>query len=115
MIEIRKDIIGYDWYYKISNLWNIIGGGKKMKYTITPNYKQISLRKFGKNKRYYIHRLVAAAFIPNPNNKPRVNHKNWSKRYNVVDNLEWSTISENILHSYRVLWKIQAMKWKHYK
>jgi hypothetical protein len=52
-----------------------------------------------KNKKYFIHRLLALAFIPNPEGKPYINHKNGNKRDNRVDNIEWCTQQENTYHS----------------
>jgi len=61
-----------------------------------------------KDKSGTVHRLVAEAFIPNPDNKRTVNHKDWNKHNNCVDNLERATDSENCKHRFRVLWhKIQ--------
>jgi len=61
-----------------------------------------------------VHRFVAAAFIPNPNNLPEVNHKNGNKKDNRVENLEWVTSSQNHKHAYKVLGKQSAAKGKHF-
>lgn len=52
-----------------------------------------------------VHRMIALTFIPNPENKPQVNHKNWMRDDNRIENLEWVTAKENVLHSFRLLWK----------
>lgn len=63
-------------------------------------YECITLRVEGKTKTLKVHRLVALAFIPNPENKPQVNHIDGVKNNNHKDNLEWVSRSENILHAY---------------
>lgn len=55
----------------------------------------------GKPKSMYVHRLVAQAFLDNPDSKPLVNHKNGNPKDNRITNLEWATYSENVAHGYR--------------
>lgn len=106
--EIWKDIKGYDGLYKVSNkgnvrsldridsLWRLIKG-KLLKPWITKNgYVIIKLGR--KHKHFLVHRLVANAFIPNPYNKPQVDHINSDRSNNNVSNLRWVTQTENNLN-----------------
>ena len=65
-------------------------------------YLYVGLHKNKKIKNKVVHRLVAEAFISNPGNKPQVNHKDGNKINNEVSNLEWTTMGENIKHSYDI-------------
>ena len=97
--EIWKNVLGYEGLYQVSNLGNIksfIGKEKILKPSTTNNgYPGVNLTKDKKIKRYSVHRLVAEAFIPNPNNYPCVNHKDENRTNNRADNLEWCTYSYN--------------------
>ena len=109
MDEIFKDILGYEGLYQVSNLGNVKrlasyrGKGKGYlvdEHLIKPSinsrgYQHIGLCKNGKVKTFNIHRLVATAFIDNPDGKPEVDHIDRNKTNNCVNNLRWATRSEN--------------------
>lgn len=100
--EIWKDLPPY---YQISNFGNIRScarGKWKLKQTqiVRDGYVKVVLANNRKYKSYFVHRLVAEAFVPNRDNKPQVNHKNGVKTDNRAVNLEWVSASENINHAY---------------
>jgi hypothetical protein len=81
--------------------------GKELEFTFDKDgYHKTALRKHGKRHYFRVHRIIADTFIPNPNNLPIVNHKNGIKHDNQVDNLEWCTYSENVIHGFEVLGRV---------
>lgn len=106
MTEQWRDVPGYEGFYQVSNQGQVrrTKSGRLLKPHNSGNgYLQAMLSKDNRRNYQLIHRLVALAFIPNPEGKPQVNHKNGVKSDNSVHNLEWCTMSENLLHRHRVL------------
>lgn len=106
--EEWKPIPEYAGKYEISN-WGRVKSFKldSNGKILTPcnsgrGYYYVELWKYGKRKRCKIHRLVATAFIPNPNNLPEVNHKDENKRNNYLGNLEWCSQAYNLAYGTRV-------------
>jgi len=128
MVEVWKDIAWWEWMYQISNIWNVKSlsrlikrGGRypfKSKERILKKiynehgYFTIIFCKDWRVKSFMVHRLVAQAFIPNPENKPQINHKNWIRDDNRTENLERCTNWENQLHAYKYLWKTNGLSGK---
>ena len=128
MKEIWKDVVWYEWFYEISNLWRV----KSLNYRQT--WKENIMKSKISTKWYYTtmlsvwwvrreflnSRLKAIAFIPNPDNKATVNHRDWNPLNNWLnvdglDNLERATQSENVLHWFRSNWRKRAWEWKFWK
>lgn len=125
-MEKWADVVDYEGIYMISNYGRL----KHLSYSIyglnadridvetkirKPNlmnkgYYCYELWKNNKRKVYLLHRLLAIAFIPNPNNLPQINHKDGDKRNNNISNLEWCTAKENTVHAFRVLGRVSPQK-----
>lgn len=107
--EVWKPIMGYVGLYEVSNFGRVrsvdrwtkhtygmqLKKGKILKLHKTGDYLQVALHKNNVSKTYYIHRLVADAFIPNPDNLPCVGHKDENPENNCADNLYWTTYEAN--------------------
>jgi len=123
MEEIWKDIEGYEGIYKVSSRSRVKSIDRQAVRSdgVTVNYRSkiikpslkktsckkhkyscVNLSKNGTSKLHYIHRLVLQAFVPNPNNKPFVNHIDGNTQNNSIENLEWTTNKENLRHGARL-------------
>jgi hypothetical protein len=113
-IEFWKDIVGYEGRYKVSNNGNVKSLARitESRKGVFQNKKEVMLKSFDSGRGYLkyklcssgektisAHKLVAMAFIENPENKSQINHLNGLKKDNRVCNLEWCTGSENVIHS----------------
>lgn len=101
--EEWKDVVGYEGLYKISSFGNILSSysNKLLKPKKEwSGYARVALVKDKDVKFWSVHRLVLTAFVPNIENKNTINHKDGDKLNNRLENLEWATSQENILHAW---------------
>lgn len=111
MEETWKSVVGYEGLYEVSNLGNVrsvdryvhseyrshtVKGISIKQHLGKDGYMFVTLSKDGNKKSYKVHRLVAQAYIPNPEDLPQVNHMDEDKCNNVVTNLEWCTAKYNV-------------------
>lgn len=101
--EIWKDIPGYEGRYRVSSWGRVMSmnfegrcGPRLLRGTVSCyGYRVVTLYKDGKEKKWFVHRLVAIAFIPNPGNKPMIDHIDTVRTNNHIENLRWCTLTEN--------------------
>lgn len=116
--EVWVDVREFEGYYKVSSLTRVKrlyresptkdGKLKKlperlMSQSNSLGYMACSFRVGAHVKQRKVHRMIAEAFIPNPDNKPHINHINGDRSDNRIENLEWCTSAENAIHAFRVI------------
>ena len=108
-MEVRP-VKGYEGRYGVTEdgqVWSYLTN-KFLKPKIQKNgYQAVTLRRENEKQTLYVHRIVAEAFLPNPNNLPQVNHKDLNKKNNFVENLEWITAKGNSHHYWRMIKEAQ--------
>lgn len=98
--EVWKPVVGFEGLYEVSNTGKVKKGDRiKLTRVDKGGYETVCLFDHCKQKHMKVHRVVAMTFIPNPKNKRTVNHIDGNKLNNNVENLEWATHSENIIHA----------------
>lgn len=127
MQEIWKDVIGYEGLYQVSDTGKVksldrtvncgygatrVIPGRVMSVLVSDRYPVVSITKHGKRKVVYVHRLVAEAFIPNPDKLPEVNHIDENKQNNNVENLEWCNRAYNNSHGTRLERQLKNFDYK---
>jgi len=113
MSQDLREVEGYEGRYSVSADGAVFShlSCKYLRPGLTSaGYRTVALRKDGASQSAYVHVLVARAFIPNPDNKPTVNHKRGVDRGDAVGNLEWATYGENHAHAYRELGRVAWSK-----
>lgn len=115
MKEIWKDVNEHKGVYQVSNLGRVRSldrqyissdgrklffKGKVLKPSNSNGYLRVNLKKEGKTNSRFVHRIVADAFIVNVNNCPQINHIDGNKENNNINNLEWSSSKDNVIHSH---------------
>ena len=115
--EEWRDIVGWEGLYQVSNLGRVKSLSRSIVYKdgreytypskiiknqkVSTGYRSVMFYGVNGKKQYYVHRLVAETFIPNPKNLGDVNHKDCCKTNNIIINLEWCSRSDNIKHAYK--------------
>lgn len=101
--EEWKPVVGYEGLYEVSSLGRVRSRQGLLRQSLANRYPSVHLSRDGKQATHRVHRLVASAFIPNPDGRETVNHIDGDRTNNAALNLEWVTTSENVRHAHHSL------------